>query len=252
MLSARAQRARQRVLLIQAENDVALAEAQLARLVGGQPGERFVPVTPAARPTPGIETLLQTPTEGLAKQAAEARSERLALTLRQRALRSGADALLFATRPQLGVLGAVEPARPNARFVPRADRWHTSWDLGVTLTWAVWDGGRSRAERAAAAAQADALSARIQDFDAVVAVDVRQRQLDQVATRAAIAASTEAVEASTEARRVVGERFAAGVATSTEVLDSDVALLEAELERTRLEATLRLSEARLVRAVGGR
>jgi outer membrane protein len=252
VLSARAQRARQRVLLIQAENDVALAEAQLARLVGGQAGERFVPVTPVARPTPGIEALLESTTDGLAKQAAEARSERLALALRQRALRSGADALLFATRPQLGLLGAVEPARPNPRFVPRADRWHTSWDLGVTLTWALWDGGRSRADRAAAAAQADAISARIEDFDALVAVDVRQRQLDLVSTRAAIAASTEAVEASTEARRVVGERFAAGVATSTEVLDSDVALLEAELERTRLEAALRLSEARLVRAVGGR
>jgi outer membrane protein TolC len=50
---------------------------------------------------------------------------------------------------------------------------------------------------------------------------------------------------------VVGERFAAGVATNIEVLDSDVAMLEAELERTRLLAALRIGEARLVRAVGG-
>jgi len=42
------------------------------------------------------------------------------------------------------------------------------------------------------------------------------------------------------------------VVTSTEVLDAEVALLEAELERTRLQAGLRLTEARLLRAVGDR
>ena len=39
--------------------------------------------------------------------------------------------------------------------------------------------------------------------------------------------------------------------TSTDVLDAQTALLEAELERTRIAATLRLNEARLLRAAGG-
>jgi len=65
-----------------------------------------------------------------------------------------------------------------------------------------------------------------------------------------IAASAEAVAAATEARRVVAERFSVGVATSTEMLDSDVLLLEAELEQTRLQAALRVGEARLLRTVG--
>jgi len=42
----------------------------------------------------------------------------------------------------------------------------------------------------------------------------------------------------------------AGVATSTDVLDADLAWLEAELERTHLAAALRLDEAALLRAVG--
>ena len=49
----------------------------------------------------------------------------------------------------------------------------------------------------------------------------------------------------TEARRVVGERFTAGVATSTDVLDAQVALLQAELDRTQALASARLAEARL-------
>jgi len=81
--------------------------------------------------------------------------------------------------------------------------------------------------------------------------NVRRRGGDVGTGRAALVVSAEAVSAATEARRVIAERFKAGVATSTDVLDAENALLEAELERTRLAASLRLSEARLLRAVGG-
>ena len=157
---------------------------------------------------------------------------------------------MAALRPQVAALAAVEPARPNSRFVPRQDKWHTSWDLGVTVSWSFWDGGRAKADRAVAEAQARAVDQRLAEFDARVSVDVQQR-LDEIeAGRAAIAAAQEAVAASEEAHRVLQERYASGVATSTEVLDAQVALLEAELERTRLQATLRVTEARLRRAVG--
>jgi outer membrane protein TolC len=53
-----------------------------------------------------------------------------------------------------------------------------------------------------------------------------------------------------EAERVVGERFKAGVLTSTEVLDALVARLQAELDRARAIAAVRLAEARLERALG--
>ena len=56
--------------------------------------------------------------------------------------------------------------------------------------------------------------------------------------------------AADEALRVVNERFRVGVATSTEVLDAETALLQAELDRTRALANARLADARLARAVG--
>ena len=69
-------------------------------------------------------------------------------------------------------------------------------------------------------------------------------------SRAAIAAADDSVAAATDARRVVTDRFEAGVATSTDVLDADVALLQAELDRTEAMAAARLAEARLARTVG--
>lgn len=249
-LSAEAQRARQLVQLIQARNDASLAEAELGRLVGAAPGQAIATVTPVDQPTPGAAELVAQSAEILAARAAESRPERQALTERQASFRAAADAAYSAARPQVGVLAAVEPARPNARFVPRVDKWNTGWDVGVNVTWAIWDGGRARAERAGAIAEADALRSRAAEFDAVVRVEVRQRVLDIESGRAALTASAVAVNAAQEARRVLAERFAAGVATNTDVLDADVAWLEAELERTRLQAALRVSEARLLRTVG--
>ncbi|HXH06897.1 MAG TPA: TolC family protein, partial [Vicinamibacterales bacterium] len=61
---------------------------------------------------------------------------------------------------------------------------------------------------------------------------------------------SDGVRAAIEAHRVLVERYRAGVATSTEVLDAEVAVLEAELDRTRALASVRLAEAALERALG--
>lgn len=250
VLSAEAQRARQNVQLIQARNDAAFGEADLARLVRTEPGRPIVLATTADQPLPDAVTTAALPIAELLGRARQSRPERQAMTERQVSLRATADAAQSAVRPQVSAVVAVEPSRPNPRFVPRRDVWNTGWDLGVNATWTLFDGGRARAEQAGAVAEADALQHRIDDFDATLGVELRQRLLDLASTQAALEASGQALAAAAEARRVLGERFLVGVATNTEVLDADVAWLEAELERTRLQASLRLSEARLVRTAG--
>ena len=125
--------------------------------------------------------------------------------------------------------GGVDYARPNVRIFPREEAWKSSWDASVNVSWPVFDGGRARSEAAEAVAGQRALEERLADVDAALPVEVRS---------------------ATEARRVLGERFAAGVATSTDVLDAQVALLQAELDRTQGIANARLADARLARALG--
>jgi outer membrane protein TolC len=223
---------------------------QLARLIGSDLGQPIDPTTPATAPTAAASALLSQPIQALVARAAAQRPERQALVAREASTRASAQAAGAATRPQVAALAGIEPARPNARFVPRADTWNTSWDLGVNVTWSVFDSGRARAQEAAALAQAQAIHDELQDFDRGVEVEVRQRLLDIEAARASLDAAGEAVSAAAEARRVVGERFAVGVATSTDVLTADVALLQAQLDRTRWSTALRTAEARLLRTVG--
>jgi outer membrane protein TolC len=153
-------------------------------------------------------------------------------------------------KPQIAVAGGYDYARPNPHIFPRIGEWRDSWDVSVNVSWTLWDGGRRRAEYAEALANTRGAQSRVLDFDRQVAFEVRQRWLEVDSSRAAIATADDGLRSATEARRVVGERFNAGVAISTDVLDAEVAVLQAGLDRTRALANARLAEARLQRAVG--
>jgi outer membrane protein TolC len=245
LLSAEAQQSGERVGAIEAANARRIAEADLRRLTGI---EGTGPITPAASlvapvaPPPGGEALVA--------QAIAQRPERKALVDRVEAARARVEAAGGLARPQVGVSGGFDYAQPNPRIFPRVERWEDSWDVSVNATWSLWDGGRVRANRAEADAGKRGADARLADFDRQVTFEVRQRVLELESSLAAIGAAEDGVKAAAEARRVLAERFAAGVATNTEVLDGQTALLRAELDRTRALAGARLAEARLARAVG--
>jgi outer membrane protein TolC len=246
VLSAEAQHARQEVQVIEARNASELTLADLRRLVGADA------VAPLELTTP-LESAAPTEQADLSAQVAaakHARPERAALLQRVDAASARIDAATSAMKPSVAVNGGVDYARPNPRIFPRLGEWRESWDVSVNASWLLWDAGRRSADVAEASAARRALEARLAEFDSLVELEVRQRRLDLDASRAAVRAAAEGVRSATEARRVVGERFTAGVATSTDVLEAQVALLQAELDRTRAMAGVRLAEARLARAVG--
>lgn len=245
LLSAEAQQSRERLVSIEAANARGIADADLRRLLGT---EGTAPIEPAARLEP--LTAAVGDVDQLIAAAIGARPERRALAERVEAARARMEAARAGLRPQVGVNGGYDYASPNPRFFPRSDLWQDSWDVSVNASWTLWDGGRTRAERADAAALARVAEARLSDFDRQVTFEVRQRHLELQSSLAAIGTTAEGVRAAAEARRVVAERFTAGVVTNTEVLDAQTAQLQAELERTHALVSARLAEARLARAVG--
>ena len=247
--SAEAQESRQRVLLIETRNQRDLSSAALARLIGVdllRPIEPAATLDPAAvSPAPPTE-----PMSGLVAEALAMRDERRALEFRIASAVEQRTAAERARWPVVAVTGGFDVARPNPRIFPRAEQWHDSWDIGIAATWSFWDGGRARANASLATSAAVVTQHHLAEFDSMVALEIRQRMLEIDSGRAAVVASGDTVRAAAEARRVVSERYAAGVITQTEVIDADLALLQAELDRTRAMAGVRLAEAQLARALG--
>jgi outer membrane protein TolC len=247
--SVEAQESRQRMLTVQARSTRDVTEAELARLIGVDPDVAIRPVSPLAPPTQASMAAARSVLAQI-EQARAARAERASLQKHVTAADERQRAAAAGNKPIVGVGGGFDYARPNPRIFPRQDAWDTSWDASINVNWPIFDGGKSRAETAEAAAARRAAAERLADFDTTLAVEVRERASELEATRAAIAAADDAVRSAGEARRVVGDRFGAGVATSTDVLDAQVALLQAELDRTQAVANARLAEARLARAMG--
>ncbi len=246
--SVEAQRARQQFLFIEAQNGASGAEANLARLVGAPDGAA-IELDAALEDTAGAPSQTE-PVGALVGMARGARADRAAIESRVGAALERETAAAAGRRPTISFLSGADYARPNPRIFPREEAWKPSWDLGVSLSWAAWDGGRTRWEVAEAQGITAASRERLAEFDSQLTLELRERTLDLGAARAQLEAARQEVVSATEARRVVQERFSAGVATTTDLLDAQVALLQAELDRTRALAGIRLAFARLDRALG--
>jgi outer membrane protein TolC len=242
--SAEAQASHQRLLALEAGAQRAIAEADLRRLTGNES-----PVLTVA-PAPAIDGPQTGAVAELIARALKARPERQALEQRATSASLRADAVAAGAKPQIALGSGYDYARPNPRIFPRRGEWQTSWDVSLGVTWSLWDGGRRRADSGEARATAAAARTRIEDFDRQVTFEVRARTLELESSRAGVAAADDEIRAAGEAERVVGERYRAGVVTSTDVLDAQVARLQAELDRARAVAAVRLAQARLERALG--
>jgi outer membrane protein len=243
--SAEAEAAHQRLLAVEAANLRATADADLRRVTGI---EHTGPIEPVAN-TDAVPSAAP-PSDTLIAQALKARPERRALEARASSADERVTAAAAAARPQLTLAAGYDYARPNPRIFPRQDDFRTSWDLSANLSWSLWDAGRRSADQGEARTTARAFHLRVEDFDRQVTFEVRQRQLEAASSVAAIAAADDEVRAAREAERVTTERNRVGVATSTDVLQAQVARLQAELDRTRAVANARVAQARLDRALG--
>jgi len=243
--SLEAQRSREQAQLIEASNLRESAFIELRRLIGAAQET----VVDLADPLDAVAGSGQDSTT-LIQEAFAERPERKAITLRLGGIEARQQAAATGNKPVVAVGAGVDYAKPNQRHFPRQDVWQESWDVSLNVSWPFLDFGRTKAQVAEVAAVAAATRERLAEFDSVVAAEVRQRLLDLDSSQAMVRAAADAVRSATEARRVIGDRFAAGVATSTDVVVAQVAMLENELARTRALAGVRLAEARLHRALG--
>jgi outer membrane protein TolC len=240
-----AQRARQELLLIEARGRVDSVTLDLRRLLDLPDGTTVETTDGLAVPAPA-----ERDGATLIGEALKQRPELAAIAGRALAQQERIAAIATARKPSIAVVSGVDWANPNPRIFPRQDKWQESWDLSVNLSWQLFDWGRNAAERTEAQFAITALNERKADTETQIRSDVRKQLVELGTTQAALVPARLAVTAAQETQRVVADRFDAGVATTLDVLDAQLAVLQAELDRTRVLADLRLSEARLARVLG--
>ena len=240
-----AQRARSELMLVEARGRVEAVTIDLARLIG-------LADVPVIEPADALEgpAAISSDASALVTEAMGQRPELAAITERSNGITARLDAIAATRKPTVSFLSGYDFANPNPRIFPRQDKWQDSFDLTLNVSWQFWDSGRAQADRVEALANQSALTERQREVETQIRADVRKALVDVATSRAALVPVRLAITAAQETRRVVNDRFEAGVATTLDVLDAQLSEMQAELDRARVLADIRLAEARLTRVVG--
>lgn len=246
VLTVQLERDRAELARLQAENAAAVVNENLVRLLGLPPGSRVEPTEPVAEAAPAAAEDAET----LVAASLAARSEVLALKARAQAARAAVEIQKSAARPQANLALGYDYADPNPRILPLRDEFRGTWSAGVTVALRAFDGGRSAAAAAEAAARADALDRQAEDLERGIRLEVSSRLLDLQNARAAVAVAVRSLESARENLRVARDRYTEGVIPSSELLDAETALLRAGLDQTSAVTRVQVALANLDRAVG--
>ena len=126
------------------------------------------------------------------------------------------------------------------------------WEVGVALTWNIFDGGNMIAQVREKRALVDSARAQVKVTELNIAQEVEQTYLVVNEAQERIAASQTAVASAQENFRLAQGRFDAGVGTILELTDAQLFLTQAQNAEAQALADYRVALAALERATGRR
>jgi len=243
------------IMRIDARNATEVALTSLDSLIG-LPLDTDVDLTtsaesPTSRLPVGEMTLEETAkSTALIESALANRPELKSAEFRIRSTELGVKAARAGLYPQVSIAGNYYFLRPNPRYMPALDKFKGTWDLGISVSFDIWNWGQTKSQTE----QARALVAQARDarklLEDQAVLEVTQSRLTLARAEEKVRVAGQAVGQAEENLRVTRERFKQGVALNADVLDADVALLRAQMNRTQAAIDLVLAEARLEKALG--
>jgi outer membrane protein len=126
------------------------------------------------------------------------------------------------------------------------------WEIGLALSWTIFDGGNRIARFRETKANVDAAQARVRSTELDISREVEQAQLNVSEAQERIGAAQTAVASAQENFRLAQGRFDAGVGTILELTDAQLFLTQAQNTEAQALADYRIAVARLERAIGRR
>jgi len=244
------------LLAIDARNAVEIARTSLLNLIG-------LPVDTAVELATSAESQASRGGAGPSPAGDEAAAARILLDealagrpeiksaeFRIKASEAGLKAARAGWYPQVSLAGNYYYLRPNSRYLPALDKFKGTWDVGIAVSFDVWNWGQTKNQAEQAKAQlAQARDARkLLEDQAILEVTQSRLALDQARRKVGVAA--QAVGQAEENLRLARDRFRQGVAINADVLDAEVFLLQAKTARVQAAIDLVLAQARLEKALG--
>jgi multidrug efflux pump subunit AcrB len=152
--------------------------------------------------------------------------------------------------PALELFGSISSANPNPRFIPNQEEFDTTWEAGVRLRWSPNDLFSALAETRGARADTQRLRTQLKSFRQALhreVVEARRAVMDAKANLQDAQDGLAAARAAYDQRKLTYE---VGAATLLDLLQTETALVLAELDAIQARIRARTALVRLRNATG--
>jgi outer membrane protein TolC len=148
------------------------------------------------------------------------------------------------------VVGNFYYQRPNQRIFPTQDEFRSTWDASLVVSLPIWNWGQTQSKIDEATAQREqAQLAERQTADNVY-LDVTQNYLNFKQAKDRIVVAQTTVKDAEESYRISDQKFRVGLVTNTDLMDAEVALLQAKLSYSQALTDLEIARINLEKATG--
>lgn len=229
---------------VEATNAVRVATLELDRLIG-------LPLDTPVEPSDSV--VVEAVPDGEAEVAARivaARPDLRAMGEEVEALNRRVSATNGDWLPELTLLGRYVYARPNQYFFLDQEVFRPNWEVGLSASWNLWEGGRRPARTRQVRAQLEATGARLAAARESAMVEVTRQVLEVRRASEAVEVAERNVRSAEETFRVADEQFTEGAALSADVLDAEEAYRAALSRRARARADYAIARAALLALEG--
>lgn len=231
--------------VVQSDAMVGIATDALRLLIGDDARELSIgqlPVTAASEEPEATEPMLA--------RAYGQRPELKSLEAAIEVQRKGVQLAGLGLFPRLDLLGDITHANPNQRAFPPKDAFNTTWAMGIQLSWSPNSAAASDPLEQRAAAQLSVLEAQRESLRHEIRTSVVTARSHVLESQGALRAGKAGLAAMTEASRLRAAAYAAGRATSLEVLDAQSQLISSQIQSWLAATRYELAVEELRFAVG--
>jgi len=243
-----------RLSQIDAANDVEVATMRLDNVMGQSVDSLIHPVsTPEVPESGGADSsrvMAEAPAALLLDRAMSNRPDLLAMNNRVEASRAGATAARGGWWPQIALTANYFYSRPNQRFLPLQDEFKGTWEVGIAMQLDVWNWGATLFQTEQSLSQVSQNEELLEQMRDNATLEVRKNQLDVRRAAKRIDVAREAIEQAEENSRSINEKYRNGLATSTDLLDASLAVLQAKTSYTGALVEHQIALARLDKSIG--
>ncbi len=154
--------------------------------------------------------------------------------------------------PQIYLTGNYYYNKPNQRILPNQNRFDATWDVGVGLSFNIWNWGATKDQTIQAKAQYEESVDGLNTMKDAITLEVTQDYYNMIKAREKVLVAEQTVSQAEENYRVTDDKFKQGLTLNSELLDSETALLQAKTNQIQSQVEYELAVAQIERSTGSK